>query len=371
MKLVTTVILLFITTSIAHAQTWSTLDVGGANVRYGDSVNVTATTVSPRIRFDGGPFVGGAVGAVSSLSAGGWTAQGALDLSFLTPALGLARVELGAEAGGSFHEDATRTGQYLGRARLHVGTSARGVWAGAASGKTWDASLWHPVVQGDFGAWMRLGRVQVVAAVTPSAVGDSLRYTDTHGAVRWDARRVELTLGMGARSGDVLAREETVWGSLAAVVWLSSHIGIVASGGTYPVDYTQGYPGGRYVSVALRFGGRPNPAAALASRVQSVATRRGAAASPRLEIASPPNGPRVLRVHAPGARSVEVMGDFTDWEPVALTRGAGGWWTTMMPITGGMHQVNVRVDGGQWDVPAGTLETEDEFGARVGVLNLR
>lgn len=371
MKLVTTAVLALMTTSVAHAQVWSTLDLGGANVRYGDSVNVTATSVSPRIRFEGGALVGGVVGALSSLSAGGWTAQGALDLSLLSPALGFARVELGAEAGGSFHDDATRTGQYLGRARLHLGTNARGVWAGAASGKTWDASLWHPVVQGDFGAWMRVGQLQVVAAVTPSAVGDSLRYTDTQGAFRWDARRAELTLAMGTRSGDVLARDASIWGSVATVLWLSSHIGIVASGGTYPVDYTQGYPGGQYLSVAVRFGARPNPAAILASHVQGVPRRRGATTRPRLEIASPPNGPRVLRVHAPDARSVEVMGDFTSWEPVALTRGAGGWWTTRVPITRGMHQLNIRVNGGTWDVPAGTLESVDEFGARVGVLNLQ
>lgn len=371
MRMATMAILAIITTSVAHAQVWSTLDLGGASVRYDDTVNVTATSVSPRIRFDGGSLAGGAVGTISTLSAGAWTAQGALDMSLLSPALGFARVEVGAEAGGSFHDDATRTGQYVGRARLHVATNTRGVWAGAASGKTWDASLWQPVVQGDFGAWMRLGQVQIVAAVTPSAVGDSLRYTDTQGALRWDARRVELTLGIGARSGDVLTRGASIWGSVAAVVWLTPHIGLVATGGTYPVDYTQGYPAGRFVSVALRFGGRPNPAALLAPHIQGAAKRRDVGTRPRLEIASPPNGPRVLRVHAPTARSVELMGDFTGWEPVALTRGAGGWWTTFVSITRGTHQLNVRVDGGKWDVPAGTLESVDEFGARVGVLNLR
>lgn len=355
--------------SMARAQVWTTLDVGGAAVRYDDSVNVTATTLTPRIRFDHGRFAGTAVGTLSSLMAGGWTGQGALDLSVLSGAVGPARLELAAEAGGSLHDDATRTGQYLGRARAHVGTATRGLWAGAAGGKTWDASRWHPVVQGDFGAWARLGRVQLVTMVTPSAVGDSVRYTDAQGALRWDARRIELTLGIGARNGDRIARASSAWGSAAATLWLTSHVALVAAGGTYPVDYTQGYPGGRYLSLAVRFGGRPNPAAALSSRTQL--GRTSSSGGRRLETAALPNGRRAIRVHAPGARSVEVMGDFTAWQPLALTSAAGGWWTTTVAIAPGVYQLNVRVNGGPWDVPAGVLEAVDEFGARVGVLNLR
>ncbi|MGQ0714134.1 MAG: glycogen-binding domain-containing protein [Gemmatimonadaceae bacterium] len=356
---------------MAGAQVWTTIDIGGAAVRYGDSLNVAATSVSPRIRAGNGALAGSAIGTLSSLSAGGWTAQGTLDFSVLSRAVGFARVELAAEAGGSLHDDATRTGEYLGRARLHAGTNGRGVWAGAAVGKTWDASLWHPVVQGDFGAWARLGQLVLVAVVTPSAVGDSLRYADAQGALRWDTRRAELTLGIGARTGDALVRDATAWGSMAAVLWLTSHVGIVASGGSYPVDYTQGYPGGRYVSLAVRFGGRPNPAAALSSRAQSVARPRAATTGPHLEITSLPNGRRALRVHAPGARSVEVMADFTAWQPLALTPASDGWWTATVLVAPGVHQLNVRVNGGSWDVPAGAFDAIDEFGARVGVLNLR
>lgn len=356
--------------SQTQAQVWTTLDLGGAVVRYDDSVGVTATMVSPRIRFDHGSLTGNAVGTLSSLMAGGWTGQGSVDLSILTGALGPARLELAAEAGGSLHDDATRTGQYLGRARLHVGTGAGGLWAGAATGRTWDASLWHPVVQGDFGAWARLGEVRLVALVTPTAVGDSLRYTDAQGALRWGTRRVELTLGIGGRSGDRIARDASAWGSVVTTLWLTSHVGVVAAGGAYPVDHTQGYPGGRYASLAVRFGGRPNPAVALSSRAPS-GTKATSAAGPRLETAALPNGRRAVRVYAPAARTVELMGDFTAWRPLALAPASGGWWTTMPAIAPGLHQLNVRVNGGTWEVPAGVLETVDEFGVRVGVLNVR
>ena len=357
--------------STSPAQVWTTLDVGGAAVRYDDSVNVTATTLTPRLRFDHGRVAGSVIGTLSSFLEGGWTGHGALDVSVLSGAVGPLRLELGGEAGGSVHDDATRTGQYLGRARLHLGNGTRGVWAGTAGGRTWDASLWHPVVQGDFGAWARIGRVQLFAMVTPSAVGDSLRYTDAQGAVRWDGRRVELALGMGARSGDRFARESPTWGSVAATLWFTSRVGLVAAGGRYPVDYTQGYPGGRYVSLAVRLGGRPHATLALSSHVQAARTLSSRTAGPRLETAPLPNGRQVIRVHAPGAQIVELMGDFTAWQPIALTPAANGWWTTMLAIEPRVYQLNVRVNGDAWDVPAGVLETVDEFGARVGVVDLR
>jgi hypothetical protein len=362
----------FANTAVAHGQVLTTLDLGGATVRYGDSVRVTATSLTPRIRFDDGPLAGAVVGTISSLGENGWTAQGSLDFSVLSGAVGPARFEIAAEAGGSLHDDATRTGQYLGRARLHIGGGTRGVWAGAAAGKTWDASMWHPVVQGDFGGWVRVGRMQLVASVTPASIGDSLRYTDGQGALRWDAGRVELAAGLGVRSGDAIVRESsTRWGSASATFWLARHVGLVAAGGTYPVDFTQGYPGGRYLSVAVRLGTRPMTVALRPSGDPAPSALRSTATGPRLEIASLPNGRRTIRVQAPAARTVEVMGDFTTWQPLALSRVADGWWTATLAVAPGTYQLNVRLNGGTWEAPAGVPEKLDEFGTRVGILTLR
>jgi hypothetical protein len=118
----------------ADAQVWGTLDLGGASVRYDDSVRITATTLTPRIRLEDGPLAATMDGTISALTGGGWTAQGAVDFSVLSATLGPARLEIGAEAGGSLHDDATRTGEYLGRARLHLGRQAAGVWGGVAAG---------------------------------------------------------------------------------------------------------------------------------------------------------------------------------------------------------------------------------------------
>lgn len=355
----------------AQAQIQGTLDLGAATVSYNDSARVTATTLTPRIRFDRGAFAGSGIGTLSSMTQGRWTIQGSLDASLLSAAFGRTRFEVAGEAGGSVHDDATRTGQYLGRARLHIGGGTRGLWAGAAGGRTWDALVWQPIVQGDFGAWSRTGQVQLVAIITPSAIGDSLRYTDAQGAVRWDGHRLELTAGIGARSGDAVVRESAmVWGGVSTTLWLTRRVGLVAAGGTYPVDFTQGYPGGGYFSVAFRLGERSIGSANDARHADRQAVRHSAPLAPRMEVATMHNGQRRIRFHVPGARNVEVMGDFTQWQALGLSPAPDGWWTTAIVIAPGMYQLNVRVNGGQWDVPAGVPVTEDEFGTRVGVLVL-
>jgi hypothetical protein len=158
---------------------------------------------------------------------------------------------------------------------------------------------------------------------------------------------------------------------VAATLWVSRSVGIVASGGTYPVDFREGYPGGRYISLALRLGARPMIASLRPSPDASGLVRRVETGRPSLQITSAPNGERVIRVRAPGARSVELMGDFTAWSALSLVPGPGGWWTATLVIPPGTYQLNVRVNGSAWDIPADVLEITDEFGVRVGVIDVR
>src|SRR5207249_3683102 len=60
------------------------------------------------------------------------------------------------------------------------------------------------------------------------------------------------------------------------------------------------------------------------------------------------------------AATVELAGDFTDWQPVALQPTSEGAWESVQHIPGGVHRVNVRIDGGRWTAPAGTTRTTDE-----------
>jgi 1,4-alpha-glucan branching enzyme len=73
-------------------------------------------------------------------------------------------------------------------------------------------------------------------------------------------------------------------------------------------------------------------------------------------------------VRAPGAGRVELVGDFTDWDPLALQRTRGDTWEITLPLASGTHRLNVRVDGGEWGVPPGISAAPDEFGGVVGLL---
>lgn len=354
-----------------EAQIQATVEGGGATVRYADSLSVTAATLTPSLRFDAGAFRGGATGVLSSLGDGTRTMQGSLALSALSPALGLARMEVAGDVGGTTHQDGARTGRYLGRGRLHVGGGPFGIWAGGAAGRTWDGLSWHEVVEGDFGAWARMGSTSLLGTVTPSSIGDSIRYTDTQALINWSGSRVELQVSGGIRSGDefVLASQNT-WGSASATLWLFPQLGLVAGGGTYPTDFTQGFPGARYVSVGLRLAAQPRHA--LRRTTSALSPQRPGDSPPRgIEVIERADGKRTIRIYAPRATRVAVMGDFTAWRSVSLSPAIGGWWVLDRAVAQGTYQLNVRIDEGGWGVPPGLPVSVDEYGTRVGLLHLR
>ena len=70
----------------------------------------------------------------------------------------------------------------------------------------------------------------------------------------------------------------------------------------------------------------------------------------------------------PGARLVEVNGDFTDWQPLRLDHVGGDRWKAIVALMPGVHQVSLRVDGGAWLPPPGAPTAADGFGGMVGVV---
>jgi hypothetical protein len=257
-----------------------------------------------------------------------------------------------------------------------------GVWAGVGGGRTWDGDVWRDMLVGDAGAWARAGAGTLVLSTAPAVVDDTIRYTDTELSARWATTRLELGGVVGARAGHGLptvAGSKRAWGSVSATLWLGEHLGLVASGGSYPVDFTQGYPGGRFMQVGIRMavGRAKNSASAARARGSDGDVDRD---SPSDRVSDTKlisafdtehgTGDQVtLRVRAPGARTVEISGDFTSWEAVPLERGADGWWMVTLPIESGTHQLNVRLDGEAWVAPPGLMTITDESGS-AGLLSV-
>ena len=359
----------------------SSVDVSGTSVWYADSIRSAGSSLSPAVQFDWSRATLGASGNVSQLGSGGLSFQGTISPSVFTPSAGVFSMELASSTGGSTHQDGTRTGEAIGTARLHAMGSVAGAWAGAGFGRTWDGASWNAVRETEVGAWVRNGEFTGLVSVSPTVVEDTIRYTDFQIAARYPYETFELGFTAGTRTGSVgmaVGGSSRTWGSVSVVDWVASRVAIVGSAGSYPVDLTQGYPGGRFVSIALRLASRatrPNRASHVSDRApvsaDPVADPAPAAAGvTRFEVRTATGDQRVLRVDAPSARDVELNGDFTHWQPIRLTRGADGWWSATLPIAPGAYQMNIRVDGGPWMAPPGLLTSKDEFGGLAGILTI-
>jgi hypothetical protein len=189
------------------------------------------------------------------------------------------------------------------------------------------------------------------------------RYTD--GELR--ARRrlaiatVQVTGGMRF-GGEAPTPPQWLWAELAVPV--RPPVQLVLAGGTRPERPDLAQAGGRFAQLAIRFdvGNPAEPTTVAAEPEPDPATAAVAVAPGRYR----------LRLRLPGARSVEIKGDLTDWQVVALRHadGAAGAWEVLLDRPAGLYHLNVRVDGGAWRVPAGLPAVPDRFGGTTGLIDL-
>lgn len=82
------------------------------------------------------------------------------------------------------------------------------------------------------------------------------------------------------------------------------------------------------------------------------------------------DGVAQLAVRLRGAHTVEVSGDFTDWQPVAMESVGRDRWRIALPPDRTIVRLRVRVDGGAWLIPSGLARARTAFGDEVGVILL-
>jgi hypothetical protein len=146
-------------------------------------------------------------------------------------------------------------------------------------------------------------------------------------------------------------------------VWVVPRVALVVSAGRALEDAARGVPSVRYLAVALRFGPTSRAPATL-----SVARAAPEQDGGRIEVHATSDSMRVVSIRLEGATGVELMADFTDWEPVPMTALPNGEWTLQRPITPGVHRVAIRVSGGAWFTPTNLTRVADDFGGEVGLL---
>ena len=195
------------------------------------------------------------------------------------------------------------------------------------------------ILLGEAGASARLRNFEATLVVTPVAV-DSLRYADSQFSLSWARGNIDFDALLGFRVGDQLTdlgATSRGWGGISAVAWLKPRVAAVLSGGVYPIDPTQGFPGGRFVSASIRFA-RGNERRAQSSEAVTPPASASSAEPAVIErfVWRRAGAHRVtLSVDAPRAQTVEVSGDFTGWTPVSLSTASDGSWTVTLPLEPG------------------------------------
>lgn len=382
----------------------ATLDAGWAQVDYDDFLPSSLVSVAGLLSLDAPAARLVLRGSAARYeSTGNLNVQGAASAGAFTPAWRGVRAEVAGDVAAGSHETVGSSAAAQLRLRLHAPIRsadaaagvAAGAWLGGAAGWTaFGGEVGDPAWQGDGGAWARWGRLRGNVAFRPTRVGE-LRYADAVAAARWTGPRFEVGAEAGVRAGDVIAGATEpgarAWASADAVWQATGRFAVVGAVGRAPADPVAGVGGGSYGALSLRVtlrgdasaeaprvllprvniagagtpAGAPTPSAGAPAAAPS-----GAAAVTALEVTEL-GGERVrLELVAPGARRVELAGDFTDWESVALRRD-GERWTLELALAPGVHRLNVRADGGEWRVPPSLTAVDDGFGGRVGLLVVR
>jgi anti-sigma factor RsiW len=98
----------------------------------------------------------------------------------------------------------------------------------------------------------------------------------------------------------------------------------------------------------------------------------GASATPASAVTSQPTLVRLV-IMQPGAKTVQVAGDFNDWNPAhtSLEQISEGAWAVTIPLKPGRYAYMFVVDGQRWVAdPFAAEQKDDGFGSRNAVLEV-
>jgi hypothetical protein len=391
------------------------LEAGAAMLSRPHTLPLGALSLSPLIRFATPRFTVRAGGSAWLLD-NSWEVRDAnASVEAYTPLLYGMRGEVTAGAKRTFFDHSLQSDQLDAGGRIHYLRDRMGVWLGSGVARPLRVAAVSNVNVSSGGIWSRFGATTLKGTVTsfyftkvvdtltsaiasaaaavpvcaaeratpvpgdftPSASQFSLssassacrresRVTDVEGSVHWEHRLLEVTVAGGHRFGDRLdvSADSREWASLRTAIWITNQVAAVAGGGREPAQPTRGLPARSFGSLGLMLAYWPIPRGTV-----PVATPASLVRSFELR----PAGVALQRVTARigGVERVEIMGDFTDWAPVPLTRRGRDVWELLVPMSAGVHHINLRIDGGAWIAPPGVPSIRDGFNGEVGVLVIK
>jgi len=204
--------------------------------------------------------------------------------------------------------------------------------------------------------------LDTVTVVDSGSAGRQHDWRDAELGLHWSVGRLAFDGVLGKRFSATNQPNET-WGQIQSAFSLGPDIALITSTGIRPSSVAYGIAQSRFVELGFRV----SPSALRRPRLPS-GVRPTAAA---FQVDDAEHGAHRLRIRVPGARSVELSGDFTNWQPISLEHADGDQWETTLVITPGMHRVAIRVDGDAWTTPPGIPAVSDEFQGTVGVIVIK
>jgi hypothetical protein len=318
-----------------------------------------------------GRLSGAANGSITRFATGTVSAYGELHgaLAFSDDAVNLSSLRIDG-GGGSYRGNVSS--HYLQSSVLLGRSSTSSKFAGwidagaGSAGISGPGNKSHVTLQAQAGGSARTASAIVRTAIGVASVG-STTYGDVNvhtaftlfGDDALEVARLVAGIDGGLRSGAGTPGPHG-WASGVATFRLTNPVSLVAHVGTEPSDPLRGTTGAAYTSISVRvaFGAaalRPIEAIARAPRATRVSEELGGSR-------------RVITVLLAAADSVELMGDFTGWLPVRMTRSGPDVWTARVVLSQGSHRMNIRRDAGPWVVPPDMPAAADDFGGSVGIL---
>jgi len=361
---------------IAAAQVAAHVEAGFSEVKYDGFLASGAASFAPTMRWEhprGRAFIS-ARGTYLRFESGRHSLDASANGSWFVP-LGSSRRwrgELAMAGGASEYADIASFNHVVLESRVHLTENNHGGWAGVTLGRTSFGSEPRPAAVLALGVWLLRTNKTMFVSLDRTRVGDTV-YSDLRSSGRWHKDKFVLEGILGARFWST-GGGRGIFGEGSAILSFSPAAALVLSGGRYPTDVVSGSIAGRYISLAIRLGKttivrRDRPAATHSAGSDPVAS---ISSDIRLTIEKQLGDDVRLGVYVPDAQTVEVSGDFTDWQPVTLTRSLdnANLWEATFRMTSGMHRINVRRDGGAWMAPGGTMRSTDDFDGEVGVFTI-
>lgn len=379
------------------AQVAGSFDAGSGTIQLGASSPTGVVSFAPALQFSSQFFALDLRADYAEHSDRGWQTSGLVTSALRLPLPAPFRFDLTGTAGWTRLSWGTAAAGSLGEARLRIGGADRGLAFSTGLGRAFPDGPSQPFSRVEASGWNRVAGFELAFSVRRTGLvvpgssggardagapppldtmqvnpgsggGESTRrlhdhYTDLNATIGWNRKGLEIEAGLGRRFGKPESRY-TSW-RLQGLYWFTERLALVASAGQFPSDVVTGTPSGNYAMLSMRVSWQDRSPVA-----PSLVPLRPARAMRTFDIQRTGAGRVALSVFAPGATSVEMMGTFTDWEPVVLGSTGQGWWSAELPLVAGIYEVNYRVNGGSWQVPAGLTAVDDGFGSQVGVFTI-